>query len=116
MRRFAYSGIRREDCEVMSCSSPLGESSVYVSRLISVGFLHCWSGSPGGSVLGGGLPLQWRVLECLIWPLFPDVTMYFLLCLWVQPGDQTLEADLGGLVTASILSRPPWLVECFRIC
>ena len=38
MRRFAYSGIRREECEGTSCSYPLGESIVAAYRLIPVGF------------------------------------------------------------------------------
>ena len=38
VRRFIYSGIRRENCEFTLCSSPLGESRVAASRLTSVGF------------------------------------------------------------------------------
>ena len=38
MRRFVYSGIRWEDCEGTPCSSPLGESIVAASMLISVWF------------------------------------------------------------------------------
>ena len=38
IRTFAYSGIRQDYFEGMTCSSPLGESSVALSRLISVKF------------------------------------------------------------------------------
>ena len=38
MRRFAYYVIRRYDCEVTLCSSPLGEDRIASSKLISVGF------------------------------------------------------------------------------
>ena len=38
MGRFAYSGMRREDCEGTSWSSPLDETSVATSRLTSVVF------------------------------------------------------------------------------
>ena len=38
IRRFVYSGIRQDDCEGTSCSSPLVEASVAASRLTSVVF------------------------------------------------------------------------------
>ena len=52
MWRFAYSGIRREEREVTSCSSPLDEARVAASRLISVGFC--------------------ALLGCITWWLFPS--------------------------------------------
>ena len=39
VRRFTYYGMRQEDCEGTSCSSPLGEASVAASKLTLVCFL-----------------------------------------------------------------------------
>ena len=73
------------------------------------------SGSPGGSALGGGIPLQCRGLDYMIWPLFPALKHDLMFCRWVQSGYQTLEEGLGDLVPYSLIYRPPWVGACFSI-
>ena len=77
---------------------------------------HYYSGPQGESVLVKGLHLQWRGLYYLICPLFPVLALNILSCRWVKPGDQTLEAYIGDLVPVNLLSRPPLVGACFRIC
>ena len=77
--------------------------------------MHYFSASPGGYVLGDGIPIQWRVLDYLIQPLFPVMIQALMSCNWIQPGDQTLEVGLGGLVPESLLVRPPWVGACLSI-
>ena len=88
-------------------------------HLVNPAFLHLgqtqwdfeqyWSGSPGGSTLDDGIPIQWRGLYYLIWPLFPTLTQALPSCLWLRPGHQTLEAGLGNLVPVILLASPSWV-------
>ena len=110
--RFAYSGIRREDCEGKLFYSPLVECSVVAYKLFSVGFSHYWSVSRDESVLFEVIPLQWRGLEYLRLPLFPALVQAILSFRLVQPGYQTLEAVLRELDPESLLSNSPCVGSC----
>ena len=73
------------------------------------GFAHYCSVSSSGSSPGDGIHIQWGVLYCLIWYIFPEMNQVLLLCLWVHNGYQALRADLGDLVPEILLAKPPWV-------